>query len=82
MRANIEPEKVAKLIGETVDFVRINLQEGTLKIDGEVIGYAKKKRENQKNFAYMIDPIRFVKYVKALKKANEEIEKMLEDEIT
>ena len=76
MSANIELERVAALLDETVDFVRINLQEGTLKIDGEVIGYAVKKRETQKNYYYVVDPIRLVKYIKKLKEANEEIKNM------
>ena len=76
MSANIELERVAALLDETVDFVRINLQEGTLKIDGEVIGYAVKKRETQKNYYYVVDPIRLVKYIKKLREANEEIKNM------
>ena len=48
MSANVDLEKVAALIGESIDFVRVNLQEGTLLIDGEPIGYAVKKKETQK----------------------------------
>lgn len=77
MNANVDLEKVAQIIGESVDFVRINLQYGTLIVDGEPIGYAVKKREEQKNFFYVIDPIRFVKYVEKLKEANEKIENFL-----
>ena len=68
MSANVDLEKVAALIGESIDFVRVNLQEGTLLIDGEPIGYAVKKKETQKNFFYVVDPIRFVKYIKELRK--------------
>ena len=68
MSANVDLEKVAALIGESIDFVRVNLQEGTLLIDGEPIGYAVKKKETQKNFFYIVDPIRFVKYIKELRK--------------
>ena len=76
MSANVDLEKVAALIGESIDFVRVNLQEGTLLIDGEPIGYAVKKKETQKNFFYVVDPIRFVKYVKELKKSLVELEEM------
>ena len=48
MSANVDLEKVAALIGESIDFVRVNLQEGTLLIDGEPIGYAVKKRKLRK----------------------------------
>ena len=77
MGANIEIETVANLIGETVEFVRINLQYGTLVVDGEQIGYAIKKREEQKNYFYVVDPIRLAKYLKKLKEANQEITKYI-----
>ena len=48
MSANVDLEKVAALIGESIDFVRVNLQVGTLLIDGEPIGYAVKKRKLRK----------------------------------
>ena len=48
MSANVNLEKVAALIGESIDFVRVNLQVGTLLIDGEPIGYAVKKRKLRK----------------------------------
>ena len=76
MSANVDLEKVAALIGESIDFVRVNLQEGTLLIDGEPIGYAVKKKETQKNFFYTVDPIRFVKYIKELRKSLVELEEM------
>ena len=76
MSANVNLEKVAALIGESIDFVRVNLQEGTLLIDGEPIGYAVKKKETQKNFFYIVDPIRFVKYIKELRKSLVELEEM------
>ena len=34
MNANVPLELVAEKIGECVDFVRINLQQGTLLVDG------------------------------------------------
>lgn len=70
MSANVPLEKVAQLLGEPVEFVRINLQEKTLLVDGEPIGYAVKKREDQKNYFYVVDPIRLVKYVEKLREAN------------
>ena len=76
MSANVDLEKVAALIGESIDFVRVNLQEGTLLIDGEPIGYAVKKKETQNNFFYVVDPIRFVKYIKELRKSLLELEEM------
>lgn len=76
MSANVDLEKVAALIGESIDFVRVNLQEGTLLINGEPIGYAVKKRKLRKIFFYVVDPIRFVKYVKELKKLLVELEEM------
>ena len=71
MNANVPLELVAEKIGECVDFVRINLQQGTLLVDGIPIGYAYKKKEENKNYSYMVDPIRFAKYLEQLKKANE-----------
>lgn len=50
MSANVDLEKVVALIGESIDFVRVNLQEGTLLIDGEPIGYAVKKKGNSEKF--------------------------------
>ena len=76
MSANVDLEKVAALIGESIDFVRVNLQEGTLLINSEPIGYADKKRKLRKIFFYVVDPIRFVKYVKELKKLLVELEEM------
>ena len=76
MSANVDLEKVAALIGESIDFVRVNLQVGTLLIDGEPIGYAVKKKETQKNFFCVVDPIRFVKYIKELRKSLVELEEM------
>ena len=70
MNANVPLELVAEKIGECVDFVRINLQQGTLLIDGLPIGYAYKKREENKNYSYVVDPIRFTKYLKQLEEAN------------
>ena len=58
MSANVDLEKVAALIGESIDFVRVNLQ------------------ETQKNFFYVVDPIRFVKYIKELRKSLVELEEM------
>ena len=40
MNANVPLEIVAEKIGECVDFVRINLQQGTLLVDGLPVGYA------------------------------------------
>ena len=71
MNANVPLELVAEKIGECVDFVRINLQQGTLLVDGIPIGYGYKKREENKNYSYVVDPIRFAKYLEQLKKANE-----------
>lgn len=71
MSANVDLEKVAALIGESIDFVRVKLL-----IDGEPIGYAVKKKETQKNFFYIVDPIRFVKYIKELRKSLVELEEM------
>ena len=70
MNANVPLELVAEKIGECVDFVRINLQQGTLLIDGLPIGYAYKKREENRNYSYVVDPIRFTKYLKQLEEAN------------
>lgn len=56
MNANVPLELVAEKIGECVDFVRINLQQGTLLVDGIPIGYAYKKKEENKNYSYMVDP--------------------------
>ena len=50
MNANVPLELVAEKIGECVDFVRINLQQGTLLVDGIPIGYAYKKKEENKNY--------------------------------
>ena len=71
MNANVPLELVAEKIGECVDFVRINLQQGTLLVDGLPVGYAYKKKEENKNYSYVVDPIRFAKYLEQLKKANE-----------
>ena len=49
MNANVPLEIVAEKIGECVDFVRINLQQGTMLVDGLPIGYAYKKKEENKN---------------------------------
>lgn len=35
-----------------------------------------KKKETQKNFFYIVDPIRFVKYIKELRKLLVELEEM------
>jgi hypothetical protein len=70
MNANVPLELVAEKIGECVDFVRINLQQGTLLVDGLPVGYAYKKKEENKNYSYVVDPIRFAKYLKQLEEAN------------
>ena len=70
MNANVPLELVAEKIGESVDVVRINLQQGTLLGDGLQIGYAYKKRDENKNYSYVVDPIRFTKYLKQLEEAN------------
>lgn len=75
MSANVPLEIVAKKIGECIEFVRINLQQGTLLVNGIPIGYAYKKHEENKNYSYVVDPIRFAEYLEKLKKANEIIYK-------
>ena len=42
-------------------------------VDGLPVGYAYKKKEENKNYSYVVDPIRFAKYLKQLKEANEMI---------
>ena len=53
MNANVPLELVAEKIGECVDFVRINLQQGTLLVDGLPVGYAYKKKEENKNLLFL-----------------------------
>ena len=70
MNANVPLELVAEKIGECVDFVRINLQQGTLLVDGLPVGYAYKKKEENifRNIAIIITIIAVIihvcKYIK------------------
>lgn len=75
MSANLAVKDFAKLIGECDNFVRINLQNGYLLVDGQVVGYAQKRDKTQ--FSYVIDPIRAMKYVCQLREANAEIQRLL-----